>query len=183
MNSDFPDVNFHDWHAKGSKGIERIVTVNATQWAIFRGDFEQYRNVDVDGAGVLELTTQSVAQGGDYIKAYGQGLGEEFGKLRIIEIIGGDTQWDQQTVTYNNFFQGHGYSDLFNTQMIIDGELSEDPGSKNFIPLSKPVMQRLLNGKTKGLLIRPLGSLDVSVYASDSPSDATGPKLHFNTKP
>jgi hypothetical protein len=38
----------------------------------------------------------------------------------------------------------------------------------------------MLDGKTKGLLIRPLGALDASFYASEYQLGNNGPKLHFN---
>jgi hypothetical protein len=41
-------------------------------------------------------------------------------------------------------------------------------------------MQRLLNGTTKGLLIRPLGAINASFYASENQKGQMGPKLHFN---
>ncbi len=180
INSDFPDVNFNNWHVKEQNGDARILTVNANQWAILRWDFEKYKNLKVDGPGLLELTTQSVPIGGNYIEAFGEDFGIEFGKIRVIEVIGGDPQWDQNKVTYNNFMQGNIYSDVFNTQMIYDTEISDKPGSKNFIIISKPVLQRMLDGKTKGLLIRPLGALDASFYASEYQLGNNGPKLHFN---
>jgi hypothetical protein len=180
INSDFPDVNFNNWHVKEQNGDARILTVNANQWAILRWDFEKYKNLKVDGPGLLELTTQSVPIGGNYIEAFGEDFGIEFGKIRVIEAIGGDPQWDQNKVTYNNFMQGNIYSDVFNTQMIYDTEMSDKPGSKTFIIISKPVLQRMLDGKTKGLLIRPLGALDASFYASEYQLGNNGPKLHFN---
>ena len=64
--------------------------------------------------------------------------------------------------------------------MIYDAELSEEKGGKNFITISKPVLQRLLDGKTRGLLIRPLGAIDASFYASENLTDEVTPKLHFN---
>jgi hypothetical protein len=64
--------------------------------------------------------------------------------------------------------------------MIYDTEMSDKPGSKTFIIISKPVLQRMLDGKTKGLLIRPLGALDASFYASEYQLGNNGPKLHFN---
>jgi hypothetical protein len=42
-------------------------------------------------------------------------------------------------------------------------------------------MQRLLEGKTKGLVIRPLGALVTSFYASEDKTNNDCPKLHFNT--
>ncbi len=181
INSDFPEVNFNNWSVKEQKDTARVLTINANQWAILRWDFDQFRNAKSDGPGILELTTQSVPKGGEYIKAYGEDFGIEFGKVRVIEIFGGDPRWDQSSVTYNSLMQGHQYSEIFNPQMIYDLDLSDEPGSKNFVTISKPVMQRLLNGKTKGLLIRPLGAIDPSFYASENRSGASGPRLHFNT--
>jgi hypothetical protein len=118
--------------------------------------------------------------GGNYIKALGRDFGEEFGKIRVIEIIGGDPEWDQNNVTYNLLTRGKQYSEVFNTQMIVDAELNDEPGSRNMITISKQVMQRLLDRKTKGLLIRPLGALDASFYSLEDQPGKKGPKLHFN---
>jgi hypothetical protein len=64
--------------------------------------------------------------------------------------------------------------------MVFDAELSDERGSKNFLTISKPVLQRLLDGRTKGLLIRPLGAINASFYASENQMGNNGPKLHFN---
>jgi hypothetical protein len=181
INSVFQNVNFNNWHVNDEDSDKRILTVNDNQWAILRWDFGKYKNAKADGAGLLELTTYSVLKGGDFIGAYGKDFGEEFDKIRVIEIIGGDPTWDQNKVTYNNFMKDNNYSDVFNTQMIYDAELSYEKGGKNFITISKPVLQRLLDGKTKGLLIRPLGAIDASFYASENPGSNDAPKLHFNT--
>ena len=178
INSDYPDVNFNNWHVKENDVESRVLTVNANQWIILKWDFEKYKNSKVDGAGLLELTTQSVSMGGNYIQAFGEEFGIEFEKVRVIEILGGDPDWNQNSVTYNTLMQGKSYSDVFNTQMIYDTEVAEEQGTKNFITISKPVLQRLIDGKTNGLLIRPLGAIDASFYASENGSN--GPKLHFN---
>ncbi|MGA8264280.1 MAG: hypothetical protein WB779_07560 [Ignavibacteriaceae bacterium] len=182
INTDYPNVNFNNWSVKEKDGDARILTVNGNQWAILRWDFEKYKNMKVDGAGLLELTTQSVTKGGNYTEAYGQNFGEEFGKVRVIEILGGESEWDQNKVTYNNLTKNKDYSDVFNTQMVYDTELSEERGGRNLITISRPVLQRLIDGKTKGLLIRPLGAIDASFYASENESGSEGPKLHFNVE-
>ena len=182
INSVFPNINFNDWHIKEEDGDKKILTVNANQWTILRWDFGQYKNLKADGAGLLELTTYSVPKGGNFIEAYGQDFGEEFGKVRVIEILGGDPGWDQNSVTYNNFMNDKTYPEVFNTQMVYDVELSEEKGGKNFITISKPVLQRMLDGKTKGLLIRPLGAIEASFYASENLMGNVSPKLHFNIK-
>ena len=179
INTDFHDVNFNNWHIKGADGEDRVLTVNADQWAILRWDFSEYKDSEIKEASLLELTTQSVAEGGDYIGAYDEDFGIEFGKIRVIEIFGGDSSWDQQKVTYDNFMQGKKYSEVFNSQMTYDADLKSEPGGKNYMTISKPVMQRLISGKTKGLLIRPLGAIDASFYASEDKS-GDGPVLHFN---
>ena len=180
LNKDFPDINFYNWHIKAHNGASRVLTINGNQWAILRWDFEAFKNLKADDAGILELTTQSVSKGGNYVEKYGEDLGIEFGKVRIIEIFGGEPFWDEKTVTYNSFIKDAAYADVFNTQMIFDTELAEESGGKTFITLSRPVMQRLLDGTTKGLLIKPLGAIDASIYASEN-TLGNAPKLYFNT--
>lgn len=181
INLEFPEVNFNDWRVTTAEGAARVLTVDGAQWIVLRWDFVALRGQKADGAGVLELTTCSLALGGDYIRAWGQDFGEEFGKLHVIEILGGDPAWDQAKVTYKNLMQGGGYADVFNTQMTVDLELAEQPGGTTHFTLPRPVMQRLLDGTTKGLLLRPLGALSATIFASEDVS-GRGPKLHFSTR-
>ncbi len=180
VNVDFPDVNFNDYHAKENNQKTFVLNINADQWGILRWDFSNYKNAKADGAGILELTTRAVNLGGDYIKAYGEDFGVEFGKVRVIEILGGDEQWDQNTVTYNTLTKGEKYSEVFNSQMVFDFDVSEQKDGKNYITISQPVLQRLINGTTKGLLLRPLGAIDASFYASENQNEDNIAKLHFN---
>ncbi len=182
INSDYPDLNFADWQVSGEDGTIPALTVSANQWAVLRWNFNQLKNAKADGAGVLELTTHSVARGGDYSQAYGEELGMEFGKIRVIEILAGDSDWDQQEVTYSSLLQGNKPTEVFNGQMIYDAEPANEPGGKTRITISRPVLQRLLDGETKGLLLRPLGAIDVSFYASESGEGNSGPVLHFDTR-
>ncbi len=181
INRDFPNVNFGNWHVQDIKSEKRVLTLNASQWAILRWDFGNSKNETADGPALLELTTQSFANGGDYIQAFGGEFGMEFGKVRVFEIPGGDSEWDQRQVTYESFLQGKLLSEVVNEQMVFDTDIDETPGSRNLITISQPVMQRLLNGTTKGLLIRPLGAVDASFYDSENLT-GFGPKLHFNVK-
>jgi hypothetical protein len=178
INLDFPNVNFNDWHIDEASGSTPVLTVDHNQWIVLRWDLEQFRGTKATGPGLLELTTHTLAIGGKYIQALGQDFGEEFGKIHVIEILGGDPKWDQSSVTYNSLTQGAKYADVFNTQMIIDYELGSKRGDKAFFTIPRSVMQRLFDGTTKGLLIRPLGALSGSIYASESQS-GDGPKLHF----
>lgn len=182
INSDYPDVNFNDWHIWENELNIPILTIAKNQWAILRWDFGQIGQFKADGAGLLELTTHSVLKGGDYISTFGQDLGMEFGKVRVIEIFGGDPLWKQNKVTYNALFTEEDTSKIINGQMVFDTEVTEVNGGKNYITISRPVLQRLLDGKTKGLMIKPLGAINASFYASEEPMGGKGPKLYFNTK-
>ena len=182
INTDFPDVNFNDWHIKEDENPVPVLTVSANQWIILQWDFSDYARSKAEGAAIMELTTQSILNGGDYITAYGNDLGMEFGKVRVIEILGGDTLWNMDDVTYNSIIQGKSLSGVFNSQMVFDAELNEKQGSKNYIIISRPVLQRLLNGDTKGLLIKPLGALIASFYKSENEKGNLAPKLYFNTR-
>ena len=180
INSDFPDVNFDDWRVEDENGTAHILTVDSVQWPILRWDFGKYKGLKADGPGLLELTTYSVLKGGKYIEHWGQDFGEEFGKVRVIEIPGGDPKWNQDTVTYNSLMQGHAVSEVINSQMTYDLDVADKRGSKNYVTISRPVLQRLLDGKTKGLVIRPLGALVTSFYASEAGTN--GPVLYFNVR-
>lgn len=181
INPDFSDINFSDWQVKTPDGEAYGLSVSGNQWAILRWDLKKFKGRKVDQAGLLELTVMAVAKGGNFTEVYGADFGMELGKIRVIEILGGDPDWDRKKVTYDNLTQGNTYAEVFNTQMIYDAELSVASGGKNFITISKPVMQRLIDGTTKGLLIRPLGTIDASFYASENKSGQK-PKLHFNLK-
>lgn len=175
INPEFATVNFDDWRFDAA---QRVLTLSANQWIVLRWDLHPWRGRKASGAGLLELTSHSVAAGGKYVEGLGKDLGEEFPRVRVIEILGGDPEWDQRTVTYASLTNGQRYADVFNTQMIVDLELTQAPGGKSYFSLSRPVMQRLLDGTTKGLLIRPLGALSASIYSSEGAAK-DAPLLHF----
>jgi hypothetical protein len=181
ISSDYPMLNLNNWHVREKDGIAKVLTVNGNQWAILRWDLGDYKGSKAEGAGLLEITTQAIATGGNYVEVYGEQLGEEFPRVRVIEVLAGPSAWDQEEVTYDNFMQGKPYAEVFNTQMIYDIKLDDMPGNKNFITISQPVMQRLLDGTTKGLLVRPLGAISASFYDSENQEVKMGPKLHFNS--
>lgn len=181
VTPEYPQVNFNDWQLTGGPEPARVLTVAPQLWPVLRWDFSVVQGRRVAGAGVLELTTATVAKGGAYTVPFGEDLGGEFGKIRVIEILSGDPRWEQTTVTYDNLLSGGAAEDVFNSQMIFDLELEGAPGAGNHVTIPRPVMQRLLDGRTKGLLIRPLGALAASVYASEDPN-GRGPVLHFTTE-
>ncbi|UZJ44482.1 hypothetical protein OOT55_00020 [Marinimicrobium sp. C6131] len=180
LNRDYPTVNFDGWHTE-EKGAEvPVSTVSANQWLLLRWDLSALKSADADGAGVLQLTTQSVHKGGNYVAAYEEDLGVEFDKIRVFEVMGGPEQWDQKELTFQGFARGESLETLVNGQMVFDVEPAAERGGKTHITLSRPVMQRLLNGTTKGLLIRPLGALEATFYDSQANDPRRAPTLYFN---
>jgi len=176
INSAFPLVNFNNWTSNNA----RVFTVSAGQYPVLRWDLQSFQGQKATAAGVLELTTESVQKGGNYIAALGEDFGIEFDKVRVFEILGGDKNWQQGTVTYASFTQGKDLQSTINGQMIFDTEVAQANG-KTLVTIPRPVLQRLLDGTTHGLLLQPLGALEVSFYDSEHGDGSQAATLHFST--
>jgi hypothetical protein len=176
INSAFPLVNFNNWTSDNA----RVFTVSAGQYPLLRWDLQSFRGQKADAAGVLELTTQSLQKGGNYVAALGEDFGIEFDKVRVFEILGGETNWQQHHVTFQSFTQGKDLQSAINGQMIFDTEVAPAQG-KTLVTIPRPVLQRLLDGTTRGLLLQPLGALEVSFYDSEHGDGSQAPKLHFSS--
>jgi hypothetical protein len=66
--------------------------------------------------------------------------------------------------------------------MIIDVGVAEGRDSKTLITISMPVLRRIIEGKTLGLAIRPLGAINASFYAMENKNAKYSPTLRFNIK-
>jgi len=174
IDAQYPDVNFNHWFTQDNQGKTTLLTVSGTQFVIMRWDLSPFAGKQVTGHGLLESTTHSVQRSSDEIK--------DFGKIRIVEISGGDPNWDQETVTYNNFCRKQSIEDVLNPQMIIDIDVTEVHTGKTLATISKPVLQRMIDGKTKGLAIRPLGAINASFYAMENQQGKLIARLRFNVK-
>ena len=175
---EYPEVNFRDWSALEGDEPVPVLGVSRGQFAVLRWDLGEDAGAKASGAGILELTTQSLTTGGDYRAAYGGQLGEEFPKVRVIEITGGTEDWTGETVTYGSFLRADG-SEPVNPQMVFDVPVTAERGGKTYVTLSRPVLQRLLDGKTRGLIIKPLGLINANFYRDGM---ETAPKLYFNLR-
>ena len=100
--------------------------------------------------------------------------------IRVVEILGGYPDWNQTDVTFNTFCQRQSLSEVINSQMIIDVKVNKQRGSSNFITISNPVLQRMIDGKTQGIAIRPLGAVNASFYSMENKNGNLGARLHFN---
>ncbi|MFL6549730.1 MAG: hypothetical protein ACJ8OJ_13620 [Povalibacter sp.] len=167
-----PEFNLNNWYVRDGSANKRIIAVNGTQYAVLRFDLSQFAGREIAGSGLLELTTQSVQRTSDEIK--------DFGQVRDTEIIGGDPSWDETSVTAASITRGQPMTRVVNGQMIIDWPITEGDGAKTYFTLSKPVLQRLVDGKTLGIAIRPLGSINAAFYAHEQQAGALGARLLFN---
>ena len=89
------------------------------------------------------------------------------GSCRVVEILGGDPNWSQTTVTTDSLCHYEALNRVLNTQMIIDWPITEGNGEKTYLTIGHPVLQRLIEGKTLGIAIKPLGALNASFYSME----------------
>ncbi len=172
IDLEYPGMNFNDWYAQDSGRRIDLLAVSGSQINILRWDLSKFAGKRVVGSGLLELTTFSSQRSASIKK--------DFGMVRVVEILGGNPHWDQKGVTLNTFCNGQPLEKVLNSQMIIDVDVSEARGSKNLITISKPVLQRMIDGKTLGLAIRPLGAIQASFYAMEYLRGKYCAALHFN---
>jgi len=163
-----PEVNLGGWSVLEGGSRRRVLTVNGTTWVILRWDLEAFAGRRMADHGLLALTTHSVQRDAREMK--------DFGLVRVVEILGGDPAWRRRTVTTDSLLRGEARDEVFNPQMIIDWLVTEITGAKTFFTISKPVLQRLIDGRTLGIAITPLGSIN----ASFSTRDVGEPRLLFN---
>jgi hypothetical protein len=175
IDREYPDMNFNNWSERDENGRIRVLTVGGTQVAILRWDLGAFAGRKVLGSGLLEVTTYSLERCPDSTK--------DFGMVRVSEIIGGDPRWSQKDVTYNRLCRGRDLNRIINSQMIIDVEVVEREGARNLISISRPVLQRMIDGKTLGLAVRPLGAVHASFYAMEDQAGTRGAKFDFDLVP
>lgn len=167
-----PDVSLEAWYASGAGGVERVLTVDAAKYVLLRWNFDAVPAGRVSDPGLLTLVTHSVQRAPADV--------EEYGQIRVAEITGGDPKWNEETVTAARFAQGRPMDEVVNPQMIVDVRVAEGEGDTTFVTVSRPVLQRLIDGRTRGLLLRPLGPITASFFGRESREGAHAPVLHFD---
>jgi hypothetical protein len=168
-----PDVNFKNWFVRGDGPRTEVLTVSGSQVVILRWDLSALAGKKAAGAGLLEMTTKLVERTSDDLP--------DFGQVRVVEIIGGDSRWTRAAVTANSLYQGRPADLVLVPQMIIDWPVTEGDGGKTYFTISRPSLQRLIDGKTLGLAIRSLGAINASFYTKGDRAGKTAPRLLINT--
>jgi hypothetical protein len=169
-----PGVSLYGWGVEREGQRELLLTVGGTQTVILRFDLGAFAGKRVPDRGLLELTTHSVLRAPTDL--------EEFGKVRVVEILGGDPGWDADTVTLESLCRGRSLDDVLNSQMVIDWAVEEEPGARTHFTISRPVLQRLVDGRTLGLAVRPLGAMVASFQAVPGPHGGAEPRLLFDVE-
>ncbi len=172
IDREYPDVQFSNWHTTDATEKIDVLTAGGTMFFIMRWNLTAFKGMRVVQSGLLELTSCSVQHSSDYLK--------DFGMVRVVEIMGGDSTWNEKNVTFNTFCDGKSIANVLNSQMIIDIDVSERRGDRNLATIPYPVLQRLVVGKTLGLAIIPLGSINASFYRAKGQQERHGVVLHLN---
>ena len=171
----FPDLNFHEWHIRDAEGSPiNILTVSGTQMVILRWDLSALKGKKVKRAALLELSPYAVQRSPEFKK--------DFGMVQIAEIVGGNPMWDEKSVTLTNFKGDQSIEQVINSQMIIDDSVTWNKNKKVLFTISQPVLQRLIDGKTYGLAIKPLGAISASFYSKENNTPEFSPRLYFDVE-
>ena len=64
--------------------------------------------------------------------------------------------------------------------MIIDWPVTAGDGGKTYLTIPVPVLQRLIDGKTPGIALTPLGAINASFYAREEHGGEKAARLLFN---
>ena len=169
-----PGVNLDDWAVMDAGGSARVLSAGGTRLALLRWDFGGLAGRKVAGPGLLELTTRALSRS--------ETERPDFGELRVVEIIGGDPGWDERTATWTGICRGATRDLVLNPQMIIDWPVTAGDGGKTYLTIPAVVLQRLIDGRTLGLALTPLGSIEASFYAREERGGSAAARLRFNIK-
>lgn len=173
VDSENPDVSFGKWRVReGDKEIA-LASVGGELSVILRWDFGEFAGKKAAGSGLLELTTYSVERTSKDIP--------DFGLIRVVEILGGESGWSRESVTWKNLLEGAPPDFVVCPQMIIDWPVSEGNGAKTYLTIPRPVLQRLIDGRTLGIAVRPLGAIHASFYSREYEGGKFSARLLFNT--
>jgi hypothetical protein len=169
-----PGVNLNDWTAKDPGGRAAVISADGTRIALLRWDFGPLAGRKAAGPGLLELVTRSVEVPARELP--------DFGLLRVVEVLGGQAGWDERTATWDSLAKGQAVDEVLDPQMIIDWPVTPGDGAKTWLTIPVPVLQRLLDGRTRGLALTPLGAINASFYAREEKGGAFAARLRFNLR-
>jgi hypothetical protein len=158
------------WRSPDSGESAGQLLAGPSQVIVLRWDFAGIGARAVPCWGVLALDTASVLERRPDL--------ESFTELRVAEILAGESGWTAADVNWDRFLGGRPEWAVINEQPVIDVRPAA-PGSRTLVPVSPPVIERLLDGRSQGLAISSHGG----IVASFSAGGNTPPTLYFDTTP
>jgi hypothetical protein len=174
VDLDNPGVNLNDWTIRDGAGDASVVSAGGTRLALLRWDFSEVSGRPVAGSGLLELTTRALELSAEERP--------DFGLLRVVEILGGKAAWDERRATWTDISQGAPRELILNPQMVIDWPVTAGDGGKTYLTIPLPVLQRLVDGRTLGLALTPLGAINASFYAREDRGGRAAARLLLNLR-
>jgi hypothetical protein len=177
IDSAYPWVNLKDWTElnpdEGTLGVH-VNAISGSQITLLKFDFSAVNGKKADGWGVLELTTTTAAWAPTTL--------EEFGFVRAVEIKNTAPDFKRDSVNWDNFFAGRPVLDVLNGQLFYDVQPAVQRNGKTIIRVNPAVMQRLIDGTSKGVALYGQGALNFSFASSQAPGEGVRPTLRFNVK-
>jgi hypothetical protein len=162
----WPDTAGSWTAADGTMDPERLV-VGPTALIVLRWDFSRIPARPVSGWGLLELATESVLQS--------ESKAESFAELRLVELLALPPDWTGGPLSYADLLDDRPAEAVINEQPVIDVPPAR-PGAPTLLPVSPPVLDRLLSGQSRGLALMSHGGVTASFRLNGSGA----PVLHFN---
>lgn len=172
VDRQYPDVNLAAWVADGTAGP--LLAVDGSRVALLRWDLSALKGKKVKGPGQFEFYAHSVYRLAQNPK--------DFGEVRICEVMGGTPGWPEESITLEGLLGGRPEAEVFNEQTIVDVAVTPGPDGKTTVTLSQPVLQRLVDGTTKGLVIRPLGAISAVLRDADAAGGRYAARLRLNVE-
>ncbi|GGD10172.1 hypothetical protein GCM10011342_18880 [Aquisalinus flavus] len=169
IDSAWPWVAVNDWRREG-KASEPLLSVSGSQTSLLTFDLSDYAGKTAQQWGVLALYTDSVYKASTDL--------EEFGELRVKEVFALPDGWQRGSITWNAVMGQT--PPVINGQMMIDVPPVPQKGAVTLIPVSPPVLQRLIDGKTSGLAIEAQGAISATFRSSQAREKELRPVLYFN---
>jgi hypothetical protein len=173
LDRQYADVNLAAWVADGTAGGP-LLAVDGSRMALLRWDLSALKGKKVKGPGQFEFYAQSVYRLAQNPK--------DFGEVRICEVLGGKPGWSEESITLDGLLEGQPEAAVFNEQTIVDVAVTPGPDGKTTVTISQPVLQRLVDGTTKGLVIKPLGAISAVLRDADADGGKYAARLRLNAE-
>lgn len=172
ISSRYPGVNLSDWAVYPHAGC-RILTVAPDLEVVLRWELPERGDKRIAGPGLLEIPfifLQTLSR-----------PPKDLCRIRAVELYAIYDGWNRNTVTYGRIVQTSPRDEVINPQMIVDTRVGDDfYTGMHRVPVPRCVLQRMVNGKTTGIVLQALGPIVACLTGTD-PHHGIGTMLHYNT--